>query len=58
MTVNPIPDGFHTLTPHLNVNDGAIALGHPIGCTGARLASRCCPSSRAAARNAGLQRCV
>ena len=26
MTVNPIPDGFHTLTPHLNVNDGAAAI--------------------------------
>ena len=42
----------------LNVNGGAIALGHPIGCTGARIASRCCTSSRAAARNAGWQRCV
>ncbi len=26
MTVNPIPEGFHTLTPHLNVSDGAGAI--------------------------------
>ena len=26
MAVNPIPDGFHTLTPHLTVRDGAAAI--------------------------------
>jgi acetyl-CoA C-acetyltransferase len=26
----------------LNVNGGAIALGHPIGCTGVRITTHCC----------------
>ena len=26
MTVKPIPDGYHTVTPYLIVNDGASAI--------------------------------
>ena len=33
----------------VNVNGGAIALGHPLGMSGARLVVRCCTSSAVAA---------
>ena len=38
----------------LNVNGGAIALGHPIGCTGARIVVTLLTSCSAAATDAGL----
>jgi acetyl-CoA C-acetyltransferase len=41
-TLSPVPlawlDEFRDADPErLNVNGGAIALGHPLGCTGAKL---------------------
>ena len=35
-------------TDKVNVNGGAIAIGHPIGASGARSSSRCCTSSSVA----------
>ena len=38
----------------LNVNGGAIALGHPIGCTGARIVVTLLHEMRGAAESRGL----
>ena len=42
----------------VNVNGGAIALGHPIGMSGTRLALRCSTSSSAAAAGSVRPRCA
>jgi acetyl-CoA acyltransferase len=38
----------------VNVNGGAIALGHPLGCTGAKLATQLFPELRARNNKYGL----
>ena len=42
----------------VNVNGGAIALGHPLGSTGARLITTLCTSSSAPTRRSGSSRCA
>ena len=42
----------------LNVNGGAIALGHPIGCTGVRITTTLLHEMKKRSRNSDLQRCV
>ena len=38
----------------MNVNGGAIAIGHPLGMSGARLVVSCCTSCGAAAAGDGV----
>ena len=40
----------------VNVNGGAIALGHPLGATGTRLVIHCCMSCGGGRRSMGWQR--
>ncbi len=42
----------------VNVNGGAIALGHPLGCTGAKLTCRCCTNWRGRTRNLASSPCA
>ena len=42
----------------VNVNGGAIAIGHPLGMSGARLVVSCCSSSAAAAAATAWRRCA
>ena len=41
-----------------NVNGGAIALGHPLGCSGARRPERCCTNCAAGRGDTRSRRCV
>jgi acetyl-CoA C-acetyltransferase len=45
-------------TSKVNVNGGAIAIGHPIGASGAASWSRCCTKCSAAMRRKGSRRCA